>query len=72
MQLCTAHYIHESDEFASRSQRNYYLGVLAKLYDEKQAKPLTDMSECRLTEDGKAIFCGVDCDRDGRYGQKQS
>lgn len=63
MRFRIAYYIHEPDEFAPKGQRNYYFEVLAKL--REQPKPLSAMGECRPTGDGKAIFCGVDCDGGG-------
>ncbi|MDH4987555.1 hypothetical protein QEZ47_18940 [Aminobacter anthyllidis] len=65
MQFRLAYYIHDPDEFSPKGQRNYYFEVLARLRGHKQPKPLTAMGECRPTEDGKAIFCGVDCDGGG-------
>ncbi|WP_269931457.1 hypothetical protein [Aminobacter sp. HY435] len=65
MQFRIAYYIHDPDEFAPKGQRNYYFQLLAKLRDTKQAKPLSAMGECSPTADGKAIFCGVDCDGGG-------
>lgn len=65
MQFRIAYYIHDPDEFAPKGQRNYYFEVLTRLRDQKQAKPLTAMGECRPTEDGKAIICGVECDGGG-------
>lgn len=65
MDFRIAYYIHEPDEFAPKGQRNYYFQLIASLRDANQPKPLSAMGECRPTADGKAIFCGVDCDGGG-------
>ncbi|AMS40280.1 hypothetical protein AA2016_1346 [Aminobacter aminovorans] len=65
MQFRIAYYIHEPDAFYPKGQRNYYFEVLARLRGHKQAKPLSAMGECSPSDDGKSIFCGVDCDGGG-------
>lgn len=65
MQFRIAYYIHDPDEFAAKGQRNYYFQILARLRDAQQGKPLTAMGECSVADDGKSIFCGVDCDGGG-------
>jgi hypothetical protein len=65
MQFRIAYYIHDPDEFAPNGQRNFYFEVLARLRGHKQPKPLSAMGECRPGDDGKSIFCGVDCDGGG-------
>lgn len=65
MEFRIAYYIHDPDEFAPKGQRNYYFELQARLRDAKPKTPLSAMGECRPTADGKAIFCGVDCDGGG-------
>lgn len=65
MEFRLAYYIHDPDEFAPKGQRNYYFELQARLRGAKQKMPLSAMGECRPTADGKAIFCGVDCDGGG-------
>ncbi|MBB6465462.1 hypothetical protein [Aminobacter carboxidus] len=65
MQFRLAYYIHDPDAFFPKGQRNYYFEVLARLRGHKQPKPFSAMGECGLRDDGKSIFCGVDCDGGG-------
>jgi hypothetical protein len=64
MRFRLAYYMHEPDEYYPKGQRNYYFGLTARLRG-RPAVPVTAIGECRPTEDGKAIWCGVECDGGG-------
>ncbi len=65
MEVRIAYYVHEPDPYSPEGQRNYYFEVLARLRDQMKSKPLTAIGECTITDGGREIFCGVDCDGGG-------
>lgn len=65
MEFRLTYYTHEPDEFFPKGQRNYYFALLAKLRGQAPDEPLIAEGECSPTQDGKSIFCGVECDGGG-------
>lgn len=65
MEFRMAYYTHEPDEFFPQGQRNYYFALLAKLRGQDSDQPLIAEGECSTNDNGKSIFCGVECDGGG-------
>lgn len=63
MHFRLAYHVFPSDKFFPKGQRNYYFQLLARLHG--RSKPLKAIGECGPTQDGKGIFCGVECDGGG-------
>lgn len=65
MEFRLTYFQHEPDAYYEQGQRNYYFELLARLRDQKTARPLSAMGECAPGRNDKAIFCGVECDGGG-------
>lgn len=63
IQFRIAYYVHEPDAYFPRGQRNYYFRLEAKV--KGLGRKLSTGGECGLAEDGRKIFCGVECDGGG-------
>lgn len=63
MEFRLAYHRFEPDDAFPKGQRNYYFELRAKRRDETRA--LSAMGECGTREDGRTIFCGVECDGGG-------
>lgn len=65
MRFRLAYHVFPPDRYFPKGQRNYYFELQARLRGHSGGKPLEASGECSPTEDGKGIWCGVECDGGG-------
>ncbi len=58
-----AYFVHDPDEYYPKGQRNYYFELRTVL--RRSGRQVTAGGECVPSQDGRNIYCGVECDGGG-------